>query len=298
MVALPALLGPMLAVLVAEGVGAPSQQLAVSACPEANAVWAAAAGLVGGRPLEPTARASLRVEDLGARYCVSIAGRVREVADEERDCARRVQVAAVFVALTLAPPEVPQPELILAPPPPPNPRPHRVARIEAAPTLGLNVLADDDRAISGGGIIRLLVPVRATATGGGGLGVLVDVGIAFGAEEASTAGHVREHRVPFAAGVRSTWHPSQRLEASFDVEAVATWLQVAPAGGASKGTLDWGGRLGGILAFGGRRIMPLVGGYIEASPAPPALALEPDGIVGHASSLRVGAFVGLGARIP
>jgi hypothetical protein len=44
--------------------------------------------------------------------------------------------------------------------------------------------------------------------------------------------------------------------------------------------------------------MPLVGFFVEASAAPPALALEPDGVVGHASSLRAGALAGLGAKIP
>src|ERR1700749_3670111 len=101
MAALPVLFGSMLAMLAGEGGATPTAApAAVSACPDAAAVWAAASGLVGGRRLEPAARATLRVEDLGERYRVSIAGRAREVADAERDCTRRVQVAAVFVALT------------------------------------------------------------------------------------------------------------------------------------------------------------------------------------------------------
>ena len=294
------LLGALLAVFQAASGDAPAavETPAPPPCPDADAVWAAAVNLLGsGRRPTPAVRATLAVEDLGARYRVSIAGHSREVTDDAHDCARRAQVAAVFVALTLAPPEVPlQSEAPSPPPPPPPPRsppPAVTARVELAPWAGLNVLGTDDRAFVGGGLVRACI-----FASGARIGALVDASIGLGAAEASTAGRVRERRFPLAAGARWTWQ-GRRIEGGVDLELVAAWLEVAPTGGASTGgTVDWGGRLGGILALGEGRIMPLLGAFVEASVAPPALALEPDGVVGRASSLRVGAFAGLGLRIP
>jgi hypothetical protein len=297
MVGLIVILGPLLAVSAAEG-GPVASALPPSACPDADAVWAAAANLMGqNRRPPPAARATLQVDDGGARYRVSIAGRERDVADEGRDCARRVQVAAVFVALTLAPPEVPQPEVAVASPSPaPAPSRRRQLRIEVAPALGVSVLGADDRAGWVGGLVRGFVPWSAPG-GAWVLGALLDAGVGVGGDEA-TPGRVRERRLPFGAGLRWGWR-GRRVELGLDLEAVATWLEVAPAGGGwTGGTLDGGGRLGGIVAFGGGRIMPLVGFFVDASPAPPALALEPDGVVGHASTLRAGGYAGLGFRLP
>jgi hypothetical protein len=296
MVGLIVLFGPLLAVSAADG--GPVATALPSACPDVDAVWAAAASLMGqNRRPPPEARATLQVDDWGSRYRVSIAGRERDVADEARDCARRVQVAAVFVALTLAPPEVPQPEAaVTAAPRAPEPSRRRTLRLEVAPALGVNVLGADDRAGWVGGFVRVLVPLRPPA-GPWELSALLEAGAGVGADEA-TPGRVRERRFPVGAGLRWAWK-GRRVELGLDVAAVATWPEVAPVGGAwTGGTIDWGGRVGGIVAFGGGRIMPLVGFFVDGSPAPPALALEPDGVVGHASTLRAGAYAGLALRLP
>ncbi|HEX4405687.1 MAG TPA: hypothetical protein VH560_12705 [Polyangia bacterium] len=258
-------------------------------CPDADVVWAGVTALVGAARLPPVdKRPTLQIDDLGARYRVAIAGRAREVVDETRDCGRRAQVAAVFVALTLAPPEGPAPDAPTPPPAPPLP-PRLPVRLEAAPTLGANLLATPDRAAFVGGLARV-------ALGGGRVAALAGVGATFGARADDAPGRVRERRVSADAGARLGWR-GRRIDAGLDVEAVVGWLQIAPSGGASTGTLDVGGRLGGIVAFGHGRIMPILGFSIDISALPRALAFEPDGVVGHASWLRASGFAGVALRL-
>jgi hypothetical protein len=262
-------------------------------CPDANVVWAGVTALVGAGRLPPVdARPPLQIDDLGTRYRVSIAGRSREVVDDTRDCGRRAQVAAVFVALTLVPPEVPEPETPPSPPPPTLTllRPQRwPIRLEVAPWLGANVLGAQDRAAFAGGLVRV-------ALGAARLAAVAGVGASFGAQQDGAPGRIREQRFSVDAGVRLRWR-GERLEGDLDLEAAVAWLDVAPTSGASKmGTVDVGGRVGGILAVGQGRIVPMLGVLVDVSPLPRALAFEPDGVVGHASWLRVGAFVGLGVQ--
>ena len=134
------------------------------------------------------------------------------------------------------------------------------------------------------------------ALGGARFAALAGAGASFGAQQDDAPGHVQERRFSLDAGARLGWR-GQRLEAGLDLEAVAAWLEVAPAGGASKGTVDVGGRLGGILAVGRGRIMPILGFSIDISALPRALALEPDGVVGHTSWLRASGFAGVALRL-
>ena len=250
-------------------------------------MWSGVKTLVGARLPASASRSALQIEDLGNSYRVSIAGRSREVADPARDCARRTQVATVFVALTLVPPDVSE-----APPPDLRPlSPHVALRFELAPTLGFDAVSSGGGALVAGGLARLVV-------GGPRVALVAGLGASFGSTQAAGGARVRERRVPIDAGVRFGWR-GRRIEAGLDVEALAAWVSVAPVGGASKGgTVDVGGRVGGILVFGRSRIVPLLGVLVDMSPAPRSLALEPDGVVGHASWLRVSGFVGLGFRVP
>jgi hypothetical protein len=290
MVGLPALLCALFVSAPDPAMSEASPAVAASApCPDADVVWAGVTALVGAARLPPVERRpTLRIDDLGPRYRVAIAGRAREVVDETRDCGRRAQVAAVFVALTLVPPEGPAPD---APPPSPPPAPpQRLAiRLEAATSLGASVLAAPDRAVIAGGLVRV-------ALGGGRFAALAGLGATFGAQEGDAPGQLRERRFSVDGGARLGWR-GPRLAAGLDVEAVAAWLQVAPSGGASSGTIDVAGRLGGILAFGRGRVMPILGFSIDISALPRALALEPDGVVGHTSWLRASGFGGLALRI-
>jgi hypothetical protein len=291
MVGFPALLCALFVATPDPGRSAPPPPVVDAAvrCPDPDVVWTSVTALVGATRLPPTdKRPTLQIDDLGARYRVAIAGRSREVADETRDCGRRAQVAAVFVALTLVPPEGPAPDL---PPPPPTPSSPKwlAVRLEAAPSLGASLLAAQDRAALAGGLVRV-------ALGGGRLAALLGVDASFGAPEDNAPGRIEERRFSADAGARLGWR-GPRLEAGLDLEAVAAWLEVAPSGGGAKGTIDLGGRLGGILAFGHGRFMPILGFSIDISPLPRALAFEPDGVVGHTSWLRTGGFVGVAVHL-
>ncbi len=290
MVGLPALLCALFVAAPDPGLSdAPPVVDAAVRCPDPDVVWASVTALVGAARLPPAAkRPTLQIDDLGGRYRVAIAGRAREVVDETRDCGRRAQVAAVFVALTLVPPEGPAPDV--APPPPAPTPPRRLpVRLEAAPSLGASVLAAQDRAATVGGLARV-------AIGEGRFEALTGVGASFGAQEDDAPGHIRERRFSVDAGARLGWR-GRHLEAGLDLEAVAAWLQVAPSGGSSTGAVDLGGRLGGILAFGHGRVMPILGFNIDISALPRALALEPDGVVGHTSWLRTSGFVGVALHL-
>jgi hypothetical protein len=110
-------------------------------CPTREAVGVAVHALLSQSRVDPrSVETTIEVQDLGERYVVTVKGRTREYTDEAHDCARRARVAAVFVALTLAPPDIALPELKpmaraepTAPPPKPEPEPRPRAEPTAAP---------------------------------------------------------------------------------------------------------------------------------------------------------------------
>jgi hypothetical protein len=108
------------------------------ACPTSETIWAAMALLVPQGALEALPRsAEVEVSDLGDTYRVRlVAGgveRVRVYRDVGRDCEQRARFAAVFIVLTLMPPELlidtaPKPPPPAAAPPEPSEPPHPTAR--------------------------------------------------------------------------------------------------------------------------------------------------------------------------
>jgi hypothetical protein len=267
-----------------------------AACPSTSAVWANVASLIGHERLpqvEPPA--SLVTHDLGERYVVAIGERRHEYVDAARDCTQRAQVAAVFVALTLVPPEflLPASPAPSAPPPSPPAR-EPWLRVELGPSLGVVVHdADDVHAVLGGALRVAVGGGRVVAVGGAGASL----------PTTSTLGgvHVREQRVPFDLGVRVRWRrPAAPLPWELGLEAggVVTALRINRVGGAATTVADWGARAGAILSLGNRRLVPFVGVFADMSFAPRPVALVPDGPVGHASWLRTGVTAGVAWRFP
>ncbi|HEY3592402.1 MAG TPA: hypothetical protein VGL13_00950, partial [Polyangiaceae bacterium] len=156
-----------------------------------------------------------RVVDLGDRFRVSVAGHSREYEDATRDCAERARIAAVFLALTLSPPEIP----IEPARPPPTPAPPRPAareavgphpfapranmgalpwgrfeaagRFEGAPSLG-----DAQGFFEGGAMVRMALGWSASWGVELGLGLLASRIVQLDAVRA------REQRFPFEIGLR------------------------------------------------------------------------------------------------
>jgi hypothetical protein len=99
------------------------QRLALAAnddtCPSRTAISQAIEVLVG-RPLIEPGRITSEIEirEEGDRYSVSVRGRSRTFEDHEHDCARRARQTAVFVALTLSPPDFSMTETAPSPPVP------------------------------------------------------------------------------------------------------------------------------------------------------------------------------------
>src|SRR5664279_1629553 len=104
-----------------------SESIPSETCPSREAIDAAVTALLGKTLVSSEDMKLVDVMDLGERYVITVKGRTREYSDELRDCAKRARVAAVFVALTLAPPDIasteapPQSEFQAAEPPPAPP---------------------------------------------------------------------------------------------------------------------------------------------------------------------------------
>ncbi len=291
-------LGVVAVVCVATGRGrvARAQGAGDVACPSTRAVWSNVASLIGRERLpqvEPPT--SLATRDLGERYVVAIGERRHEYTDAARDCTQRAQVAAVFVALTLVPPEFLLPASPLAPVPTLAPVPREPwLRVELGPSLGVVAHAAGEVNVLVGGALRVAVGGgRVVAVGGAGASL----------PTTSTIGgvRVREQRVPFELGARLRWRrPAATLpwELGLEAGAVMTALRINALGGSTKTVVDWGARAGAILSLGNRRLVPFVGVFADMSFAPRGVALEPDGVIGHASWLRAGATAGVAWRFP
>src|SRR5262245_46557131 len=105
----------------------PAPSIATSgACPEGAAVTAAIGALLPQGGLDSLPRsASAEVSDLGETYraTVRLEGRtwVRVYRDLARNCEQRARFAAVFIVLTLVPPELLVESTAASPGPPPAP---------------------------------------------------------------------------------------------------------------------------------------------------------------------------------
>jgi hypothetical protein len=78
-----------------------------SDCPAHNAVAFAVRGLLSQSHVEiANIESSFEIRDLGRHFIINVQNRTRDFVDDPHDCVRRVRVAAVFIALTLAPPDI------------------------------------------------------------------------------------------------------------------------------------------------------------------------------------------------
>jgi hypothetical protein len=311
---------------------APVEPVAITVggtCPNAEAISAAIASIVPAKDLDRfAASAKVEVSDLGDTYRVSVhakgpgpgqaqgqaADRLRVYRDLAHDCDHRARFAAVFIVLTLMPPDVlldvlppqppPPPPPPLPPPPPPlvtppplvPPRPppaRRRVRLEISLLGDFAPRAASPTAIALGGELRIapgpkrLGPVGAIGVAGGS--------IDFGSLSAT------ELRVPFDLGLRFP------LLSRAAIDLVAD-LGLAGAGfcdrgkntaGPQAGTrLDLGARAGVVTHLGrlGDRLLGTAGLHVEAFPRPYDVTLTPQGTVGHTPAFWVGGTLGLAVQ--
>jgi hypothetical protein len=256
-------------------------------------------------------RGTPEVNDLGDRFRVSAAGHVREYDDPSHDCAERARIAAVFAALTLAPPEL-LPEAPPPPPPPPAPVPAAAeaprppfrsgngggppwGRFEAAGRFeGAPALADSQAFFEGGAMIRLALGWSASWGAELGVGLLASRIMQLDGAKA------REQRFPFELGVR--W---RTREAPFEL-AVALGLSGAwfTTEGNELAVSDRQSRLdlGLGAALQGRwpstsRLAPFLGVRAQYFPRAYGFSVTGRGDVGSTPKFRVAGEIGLSVAL-
>jgi hypothetical protein len=283
-------------------------------CPSAERTWTAMTLLVPKDALDQLPRtAEVEVTDLGETYRVRLVSggveRVRVYRDLARDCEQRARFAAVFVVLTLMPPELliesprlpppaelpppaatPQP-----PPPPPEPPPRRLlleagALLDAAPALG-----SAPRMIAVGGELRAIVG------GMGGAGLAAVVGVGLQPRIGFTVGALRGHqrRLPLDAGVRVR-RPVGPIELAGELGLAAAVFSAegeSPAIPKQAVRLDLGLRGGLVLRLARprARIAPVLSLHGMFFPRTYELATTPQGVLGHTPAVWLGATAGVSA---
>jgi hypothetical protein len=246
----------------------------------------------------------LAIQDLGERYVVEIRGRRREYSDESKDCPKRARVSAVFVALTVAPPDIALPDIPAEPAPEPPvppprmapPRPEPLPRafwpeLEAGALAGAAPRSDHSLFVMGGELRVALTSERWGITAGASLSTPST--LEFGNVR------VRVARYPFDVGARLRWSGAA-LAAWFDVGAVVSWLQVRELEVAAPRTtsrFEPGARAALTLASQGAWA-PYLRVFTELVPAPYEVAVEPRGPIGKTPAVWVGLSVGVTAKFP
>lgn len=279
-------------------------------CPDEPAIDGAITALIprGIAALPETARIS--VADLGETYRVAVkaegTARTRLFRDPGRDCEQRARFAAVFIVLTLLPPE-----LAVAPPPPPAPPPPAPPPPPPLPPVPVMAPAPAPRRwrLELTAMLEGAPPVAASAavlaTGGEVRAVRavgpVALALGIGAEPRASFSinglDAREMRLPVDFSLRLP-----RTVGGVEL-AGEVGLAVAPFHAEGLGTsrpasgtrLDLGARAGAAVRFGrpGARLAPFVGVHLVLFPWPYEIVADPVGGLGTTPVLWLGVRAGL-----
>lgn len=264
-------------------------------------------------------RGTPEVNDWGDRFRVSAAGQAREYVDPTHDCAERARIAAVFVALSLSPPELsldasPSPPSTPSPPPAPSPpvlapvpegprplfHPSAAAgppwgRFEAAGRFeGGPALRDSQAFFEGGAMIRLALGWSASWGAELGLGLLASRIMQLDGVKA------REQRFPFELGLR--WRTRNApVELAVAAGLAGAWFTTE---GNELTIPDRESRLdlGAGAAFQSRwpnasRLAPFVGLRAQYFPRSYEFAVQGRGNVGATPSFRFAGELGLSVAL-
>ncbi|MFL5307623.1 MAG: hypothetical protein ACJ8F1_20555 [Polyangia bacterium] len=290
---------------------APAAVAAISVdgtCPDERAVDRAIIALIPRGVGALPESAAISVEDLGETYRVDVksdsVARGRLFRDASRDCEQRARFAAVFIVLTLLPPELafavqapplppPPPPVAVTPPPPPPPA--RRLRLEAG------VLAEGAPAVAASAsMLALGGELRAAYRFGL---VAATLGVGFEPRISFSIGGLDGHelRVPVDAGVRIQ-RAAGAVELAGELSIVAAPLHAQGLNTAmpTSGTrLDVGARAGALLRFAGprTRLAPFLGLHAVVFPWPYEISATPAGGLGTTPVLWLGATAGLSASL-
>jgi len=294
------------------GVDSPSAPriAAVGDCPGGDAVAQTVEALIPRSAIPaPRRGADVTIADQGDSYKVQVvvegATHTRLYRDVSRDCAHRARVAAVFVALTLMPPELlmesppapPPPPLaappaaIVAVPPPPVQQPAWRPSLAFAGVLDVAPAVLDAPAIVSPGVELRLALRKGRLAGELGLGVQPGAGF-------SLAGvSVRQRRLPMDVSVafRQPLRGALELGAAAGVAGAVFAIEGVNPPVRGEGTrIELGARGAVELRVVGpsRRLAGFIGAHAIYFPRSYELATTPTGVVGHTPSLWVGGQLG------
>ena len=248
------------------------------------------------------------IADEGSQYRVTIGGQERTFVDGARQCAERARHAAVFVALVLDPPTIPEPaepapassavipavpSLSERPaPPPPAHKPSPSLDLTLGPILQMAPSAGDRRAAVAAG---LMAWVRAKR----GFHLSLGTGVLRGAlhfeDVVADAWWVPIHVAAGFAFQTDSWEGGAEIGPSATILSVlGRDLERAE----SQVRLEWGGRAGGFTRFWLSSNIAL---YLAAEalvrPSAYAMVIEPGGRVGFTPALWLGGSAGVTFRL-
>jgi hypothetical protein len=293
----------------------PATMTVVGECPPPSAIWAGIRSMVPPSDLGKVTAAKVEVSDLGATYHVRIVGdereRQRTFHDVERDCDHRARFAAIFIVVTLLPPDV----LLESPPePPPAPSapapasPPTIVVVAQPPSpprvrsfrLELAGLFDAAPAVGGAGQSTTLGGEVRTFWGAHRLAATAAVGLEPRASFDFGGVGVDELRVPFDAGLALV---AARRRVGFvgSISLAGAVVRISGVPGANTvspqaGTrVELGGRLGAAVRFGASSsgVVPVVGVHALLFPKPYEATTTPTGEIGWLPALWLGLTAGV-----
>ena len=275
-----------------------------SRCPTPTLVWQRLVPLVPSEVLADRLRVlggptpPVQIVDLDTSFLVRAGQRVREYRDETRDCAKRAQFAAVFVAIAAgadpasvgASPAGPiGPEVVRAPPAQPIAPPPARARLDAGAVAGM-AFGGGDATIAPGLALRIGV-------GQGPLIPVAALGVAGPADGNAGGVAIRQLRGTADVGVRSRSRPLGPLRATLELGAVLELLSARPTNlTAPRAQISFAlgprAAVGLLLATRGR-LSPFV--LLDGAwfPRPPERFALPAGDLGRAAPWNVSAIAGV-----
>lgn len=286
-------------------------------CPKRDATAAAVRALLGQSAITSEDIEKIEINDLGERYVVTVKGRTREYTDEMRDCAKRARVAAVFVALTLAPPDIGSADASSSQPEP-EVADTKVSRATNPSALSVPApvpvapLAPQVQSAAGNwvSLAELGAKVAVAPFNGppianwGGLfrGIITSShwGISLGSDlparrmfELDTI-RIQLARYTTDLSMRTTWEAGP-LRCSLDLGPLVALLQLRLNQSGAQRITRWqpGLRAGAVVAWQQHAVSPFLGADVAFTPWTVPIRVEPNGEIGRTPSVWLGLSLGL-----
>ncbi len=282
-------------------------------CPSETAIRTDIEAIVPASDLEKVTAANIDVADLGTTYHVRIAGdggeRQRTFRDVDHDCDHRARFAAIFIVVTLLPPDVLLESLPEPPPAPPaSPLPPTPVTAVVAATvpsvprsrrlrIELSALLDAAPTMGGAGQSTTLGGEVRAFWEGKRLAAMAALGLEPRASFDFDGLGVDELRVPFDLGL-ALIHSWNRLAFVGAIGAAGAVVRISGTNTASpqSGTrLDLGGRLAVGMRFGSSSsvVAPVIGIHALIFPKPYEAMATPQGNIGQLPALWLGLTAGV-----